>query len=203
MTSYTLPESAHDDEDERRRRGLIWLWFSIIVVLLAGLIALITRLNGCRGETCGSSAQGATSAGGGSFNGGSNANSSSSAQSENSPGAGASSVSIRVSGSEQGGLAPGMTSPMVVSISNTGGQPARITSAGVAVGDASQSCTAANSIRVTHYDAATPGALSYDVAPGATVHIPLTISMLDLPTNQNACKNARFPLTFHATAKQG
>jgi hypothetical protein len=199
MTSYSLPGNTRDDEDERRRRGLIWLWIAIIVVLLAGVVALIARVSGCAGETCGAGAGVGTHTVGG--NG--SPTGSQSSQSTSPHGAAASSVSIQVSGSERGGLAPGMSSPVVVSIANTGDAPARITSAGVSVGDASKACPASASIRVTRYEAAATGAITYEVAPGSAVRIPLTISMLDLATNQNACKNARFPLTFHATAQQG
>jgi hypothetical protein len=192
MTSYTLPAERPDD-DEDRRRGLVWLWFAVTVVLVAGLVVLIARLNGCHADTCGVNATGTASGSGGSQ----------SVQSTSPHGAGASTVSIAVSGSEHGGLTPGATRPMTVSIVNIGNKPARVTSASVSVGDPSQSCSAASSIRVTWYDASAPGALSYDLAPGAGVKIPLTISMRDLPTNQNACKNASFPLTFHATAQQG
>jgi hypothetical protein len=193
MTSYPLPGEIRDDEQAERRRGMIWLWLAVIAVLVAGLITLIARLNGCQGDTCGVDAAGTASASGGSQ----------SVQSTSPHGAGSAAVSIAVSGSERGSLAPGATRPIAVSIVNTGGKPARVTSANVSVGNPSKACTAAASIRVTRYDASLPGALTYDLAPGATVTIPLTISMRDLRTNQNACKNASFPLTFHATAQQG
>jgi hypothetical protein len=195
MTSYALPEQLRDDDDDRRRRGLIWLWFAILVVLLAGLLTVIERLNGCGETTCGASSNSA--------DGGSRTGDSQTVHSTTPQGASSSAVSINVTGSANGGLAPGATRPMVVSITNKGSKPARITTAGVSVGDASKTCSAASTIRVTTYSASAPGAASYDVAPGAAVRIPLTITMLDLPTNQNACKNALFPLTFYATAQQG
>lgn len=192
MTSNTMPAERRDDDVERRR-GLVWLWVAVIVVFIAGLIVLVARLNGCAADTCGVDATGMPSGSGGSQ----------SVQSTSPHSAGTAAVSIAVSGSEHGGLAPGATRPVTVSIVNTGRKSAHITSAGVSVSDPSKACSASSSIRVTRYDAASPGAVSYDLAPGAAVKIPLTITMLDLPSNQNACKNASFPLTFHATAQQG
>ncbi|HEX3707385.1 MAG TPA: hypothetical protein VHV76_12220 [Mycobacteriales bacterium] len=200
MTDQTITTDATDDDDEKRRRGLLWMWLAVVTVLLAGLLAAIDRYDGCSGTCGGKISGGSTLAGGGTAAPG---NESQSAQSISPLGAGAAPASIRVSGSERGGLAPGMTSPVVIAITNTGHGPARITSARVVVGDASPTCTAADSIRVTHYDFSDPGAHHYDLAPGSAVRIPLTLSMLDLTTNQNACKNARFPLTFQATAQQG
>jgi hypothetical protein len=199
MTDQPL-HSEVDSQQERRRRGLLWLWLAVVVVLLAGLLTAIERLNGCSSTTCGpNAASGGTRHGGG-------ASPTDSPRSGHSTGqhrADASPISIRVSGKERGNLAPGITRPVVVTVRNTGTTPARITSADVLVGDASKSCAAAPSIRVTRYNAIRAGAATYDLIPGSAIRIPLKISMLDLTTNQNACKNARFPLTFHATAQQG
>ncbi|HVY11915.1 MAG TPA: hypothetical protein VHB18_17390 [Mycobacteriales bacterium] len=192
MTDHPLGTASTDDESERRRRGLLWLWLAVVAVLVAGLFTAIHGLNGSprafSGQPSGGGGSGSATASG---------------QSTSPVGAQSRPVSIQVSGSQRGGLAPGVTSPVVVRVSNTGDKPARVTSARVLVGDASASCTAAESIRATKYNASALGAERYDVAPGQSIKIPLAISMLDLPSNQNACKNARFPLTFQATAQQG
>jgi hypothetical protein len=200
MTDQAL--ALETDDDERRRRGLLWLWLGIVVVLLAGLFAAIQGHDGCSSPRCPSIAGGSTRVVGGNDDG-SDTGSTGFAASTKARSASAVAASIRVFGQERGGLAPGVTSPVLVTVTNTGDKPARVTSAHVVVGDASGSCTAADSIRVTHYDAAVPGAKRYDIAPGAAAHIPLSISMLDLASNQNACKNASFPLTFQASARQG
>ena len=196
MTDY--PIGMHtDDEEERRRRGLLWLWLAIVAVLLAGLVVAIERLSGCHGNCSGLSST---------FRPGPStdtATGTSRAVRSTVHHAQAGGTSIRVSGSEPGGLAPGATSPLYVSVTNTGSQPAQVISAQVIVGDASASCRAADSIRTSHYSNSAAGSRQYEIRPGATVKIPLTISMLDLPRNQNACKNARFPLTFQASAQQG
>ncbi|HVW81275.1 MAG TPA: hypothetical protein VHB69_10100 [Mycobacteriales bacterium] len=186
MTDHPIPRS--DTDDATRRRGLLWLWLAVVAVLLAGLVAAIVRLNGCGQTTCGAGAANADRTG---------------RTSNSTTGAASVPVTVSVTGTERGDLAPGTTRPVVVSVANTGRRPARIISAGVTVGNASRACRAAAVIRVTGYNASAPGAARYVLAPGAVARIPLRIAMLDLPTNQNACENASFPLTFHATARQG
>ncbi|HWC34361.1 MAG TPA: hypothetical protein VG650_05985 [Mycobacteriales bacterium] len=196
MTAAPLHVEASDDGDRRHRA--LWLWLCVIAVLIAGLLLAIARISGCSGDGCAARrpAGGApkTQAGEGATR---------AIKANTHVLAGAPSASIEVSGVDPAELAPGITSPLVVIVTNTGALRARITAASVAVGDASSRCTAAESIRTTAYDASIAGAATYLLPPHRTARIPLSISMLDSARNQDACKNARFPLTFHATAQQG
>lgn len=195
MTDHAI-QRRRPEQDDVRRPGLLWLWLAVLAVLLAGLVTAVLRLNGC-GNSCGATANPPA----GERN--PMPGNSQTARSTSRHSAPSASVAITVTGREKGALSPGVSRPVVVSIVNLGSRPARITSAGVTVGDATKACRAATSIRVTGYRSSAPGATRYELAPGAAARIPLRISMLDLPTNQNACKDASFPLTFHATARQG
>lgn len=190
MTAQPRPTDAEDDD---RRHKALWLWLAIVAVLVAGLLTAIERLNGCDGTSCGPSSTHV----GGAHDG------PQSVTATNSSSGSVSDVSIEVSGSRPTKLAPGITRPVVLTVRNTGATPARITSASIRIGDASSGCNTGESMRVTNYISSAAGAAQYLIAPSQAVRIPLKISMLDLTTNQNACKNTRFPLTFQATAQRG
>ncbi len=62
------------------------------------------------------------------------------------------------------------------------------------VSDASPACTAGNvSISSYRWTAAGP---TYSASPGAGVVVPLTMTLLDTATNQDACQGALFPIRF-------
>jgi hypothetical protein len=107
-----------------------------------------------------------------------------------------------VHGSSPTFLAPGVTKKVMIRIRNPHKTIMVITDASIKVGDASEKCTAKKNITTTSYQL-TPGAKQYRVYLHHKVRIPLTLTMLDLPTNQDSCKGARFPLTYHATGREG
>lgn len=108
-----------------------------------------------------------------------------------------------VHGSSPKGLAPGVTKRVVIRIRNPHHQRLLVTSASIKVGNASATCTARKNIRTTSYHAQIAGGKRYHVYLHHRVHIPLTLTMLDLRTNQDACKGVHFPLTFNATGRKG
>lgn len=122
-------------------------------------------------------------------------------------------ASLSVSGSVNGLLAPGVTRPVTVTVQNTGHQPDNLLSVSIVVGNASSTCTAARNLQTTGWTASSSN--SNVIKAGATVSVPLTITMLDLQDlgapgtngftsgNQDACQAKNFPLTFTATAKIG
>jgi hypothetical protein len=68
----------------------------------------------------------------------------------------------------------------------------------VTVGDASPACRADN-VAVTQY-AWSPTTATYTVAPGHTVVVPLTITMVDTGKDQNGCQGAGFPVHYALTS---
>jgi hypothetical protein len=108
-----------------------------------------------------------------------------------------------VHGSSPAFLAPGVTKRVTIRIRNPHHTPLTITSAWIRVGNASPTCTAKKNIRTASYHSKARGAAKYDVYLHHRVRIPLTLTMLDLPTNQDACKGARFPLSYRVTGRKG
>jgi hypothetical protein len=108
-----------------------------------------------------------------------------------------------VHGSSPAFLAPGVTRKVTIRIHNPHHTLMVINTAAVKVGDASEKCTARKNISTTRYDSAAPGAKRYVAYLHHKVRIPLTLTMLNLPTNQDACKGARFPLSYTATGQEG
>jgi hypothetical protein len=107
-----------------------------------------------------------------------------------------------VHGSSPAFLAPGVTKKVTIRIRNPHHTLMVINTASIKVGDASEACKARKNISTTRYDSAAPGAKRYVVYLHHKVRIPLTLTMLNLPTNQDACKGVRFPLTYAATAQE-
>ncbi len=92
-------------------------------------------------------------------------------------------------------LAPGLRASMDVSVTNTSAdQRIQIAAVQVRVGDASPACLADN-LAVTEYSRLQDEVL-YLVEPGATVVVPLPVTMVDKPTNQDGCKGASFPVRY-------
>jgi hypothetical protein len=110
---------------------------------------------------------------------------------------------LAVSGTSPHGLAPGVTRPITVTVRNSTDQHVRIKKVNVIVGNASSACRATGNITTTAYHAHAKGATAYVVWHNHAAHVPLTISMIDTETNQDACKGRAFPLTFSATGKKG
>lgn len=110
---------------------------------------------------------------------------------------------ITVTGSSPNGLAPGVTKTVTVTVTNPNNQAIKVTAASITVGDASASCKAAGNITTTSYDSSDPAAPLYVAGKnGGKAFVTLSITMLDTPVNQDACKSKSFPLTFTATGVQ-
>jgi hypothetical protein len=165
----------------RRLRRSTWLLSAVIVVLIGGL-ALTAR------NSFASPSRRAFTTVSGSSHGGV---------------AKATNAQLIVHGSSPAFLAPGVTKKITIRIRNPHRTLMVIQTASIKVGDASEGCKANKNISTTRYDSATPGAKRYVVYLHHRVRIPLTLTMLNLSTNQDACKGVRFPLTFTATAEQG
>jgi hypothetical protein len=76
----------------------------------------------------------------------------------------------------------------------------RVVSLAASVGAASHRCGPEN-VSTTRY-AWTPRSATYTVAPGQTVVVPLTITMVETGQDQNACQGAVFPLRFAARTER-
>jgi hypothetical protein len=111
--------------------------------------------------------------------------------------------SLTVSGTSPHGLAPGVTRPVTVTVRNPTDQHVRLKKVKVIVSDASSACPAAGNIKTTTYHAHKKGATAYVVWHNHPAHVPLTITLINTNTNQDACKGQAFPLTFTATGKKG
>ena len=121
---------------------------------------------------------------------------------------------LRISGTQPRGLAPGVTKTVMVKIKNPNSVRVLILRAKVVVGDASESCRAHPNIRTTKYKASVPHAHRYVAPKHGTVQVPLTITMINrqdtgsrtlgtfVSGNQNACKGARFPISYRAKGQQ-
>jgi hypothetical protein len=122
---------------------------------------------------------------------------------------------ISVKGSSPTGLAPGVTKLVTITVTNNGAQKITLTGVTITAGNASASCTAKRNIVATSYSSKTKGAKKYSIKPKKHVTLNLALAMRDLSDsgsvaggnfvsgNQDACIGARFPLTYHATFKQG
>lgn len=191
-----------------RLRRTVWLWLLIIVALVGGATTAVALLvtspsspptkvlgekitqtptaapNGVVSGTGSATANGAQVQPG-NGNGGSN------------PG-----HPITVTGTSPVGLAPGVTSPLVVTVTNPNNQDIRVTAVTISVGNATGGCPAAGNITTTSYVSTAPGAATYIAHKNGHVTVPLSITMVDTPVNQDMCKHVSFPLTFTATGQQ-
>lgn len=89
-------------------------------------------------------------------------------------------------------LWPGRQVNLEVLVTNRGGAPFRISAIDVQVADAAPDCTADN-IAVPGF---TDSAGTYVVPAGTTVVVPVPLTMLNLPTNQDGCKGVTFPMRY-------
>jgi hypothetical protein len=115
------------------------------------------------------------------------------------PAAFAAEPQLQISGSVPD-LPPGRPVTVEVRISNpsTSSASVRVMGLTATVSDAGTSCSAGN-VRVTAYHWTAAGR-TYTVAPGTRVVVPLTMTLLDSATNQDACQGARFPISFRVQA---
>lgn len=99
-------------------------------------------------------------------------------------------------------LWPGHRAELAVSVASSAGStdPVRVLSLTITVGGASTACGPEN-VTATSYTW-TPGTTAYTVAPGQTVVVPLSITMVETGRNQDACQGTTFPIGFSATTEQ-
>jgi hypothetical protein len=100
------------------------------------------------------------------------------------------------------GLAPGTPSAVEVQVSNPNPSALVVQRVVVVAGDASPECRAGQ-LEVAAYDGELPGALRYPLPGGGSAVVPLAIQLVDLPRDQDACKDVVFPLTYRVTATGG
>lgn len=116
------------------------------------------------------------------------------------------SQTFSISGSPSGLLYPGgppLTIPL--KIFNPNPIPIVITSLTVSAASSPPGCSAEENLRIVQSNVSPTNPLR--VGPGETVVLPAgsvtapTIQFLDLPVNQDACKNATFPLLYTGSAQ--
>jgi hypothetical protein len=100
-------------------------------------------------------------------------------------------------------LLPGQPRTLTVTVTNPDRVAYRILQLTATPQDANVRCTAAANLVVGGYDARRPGARTYVVPRRSSITIPLSITLLDTGTSQDACKNVTFPLRYSGTATQG
>ena len=97
-------------------------------------------------------------------------------------------------------IVPGQTKTYLVTVKNDTAQALHIlTMDGSAV--AVSGCDTSK-IVILHYDSKTAGAVQYYLKDKATVTMPMTISFLNTPTNQDGCKGKKISLSYSGTAEQ-
>jgi hypothetical protein len=89
--------------------------------------------------------------------------------------------------------------PVRVTSSTSGTSTLRVLSLTATVAPASHACGAGN-LRTGTYRWA-PDRAAYTLAPGETVVVPLTVTMLDTGADQDACQGATFRIRFAATTE--
>ena len=98
-------------------------------------------------------------------------------------------------------LWPGHRDVLAVRVASASENPeaVRVTGLTVEVGAASATCGREN-VTATSYTWV-PGTTEYTVAPGQSVVVPLSITMVETGRNQDACQGALFPIRFAATTE--
>ena len=186
---------------------LTWLLLLIVALVVAVSATLVNRSDGKKpsnvlGESLtqaspSTSVQAVSGAGSGSTNGSAVNPNGNNGNGNSNPG-----HPITVTGTSPTGLGPGVTKTITVTVTNPNNQDIRVTAVTIGVGNASKLCPAAGNISVTSYSSTAPGAATYIAPKNSRVQIPLSITMLDTPVNQDSCKSVSFPLTFTATGQQ-
>lgn len=114
-------------------------------------------------------------------------------------------ANFSISGLPEGALYPGGPALEIpLRIFNPNPVPITVTSLSVAVASSPPGCPAEENLRIVQSNVSPANPLR--VGPGETVTLPTatvsapTIQFLDLPVNQDACKNASFPLVYSGVA---
>lgn len=101
------------------------------------------------------------------------------------------------------GLTPGHTSTLTVTLTNRGPATYRLVELDTTVLDANAACPAEGNVVVSPYRIGRADAPVYVIPLGGTVTVPLAVTFLSSSVNQDACRNATFPLRFTGTATRG
>ncbi len=111
-----------------------------------------------------------------------------------------------VAGDVAAPLAPGVSRELLLTISNPNSEAITVTSLNVevAAGSSKAGCDGPSNLSLTQSDLSTTNTLSVPAGgqvslPSGSVHAPRVL-MEDLPTNQDACKNASFTFTYSGSA---
>jgi hypothetical protein len=115
-------------------------------------------------------------------------------------------IPFTVTGSAAGGLAPGVSQPLLVTIHNPNAVPITVTalSAEVRPATGKPGCDGPTNVAIAPSDISPTNTVSVPAGgqltlPSGTVHAPQVL-MKDLPTNQDACKNASFNFNYSGSA---
>ncbi len=100
-------------------------------------------------------------------------------------------------------LLPGRPQTLSVTVTNPDEVAYRILQLTASAQNASAACPAAGNLTISSYESTTKGAVEYVVPADSAISIPLTITLLDTSTRQDACQDVTFPLTFSGVATQG
>jgi hypothetical protein len=111
-----------------------------------------------------------------------------------------------VTGNAGGGLAPGVSQPLLVTIHNPNTVPITVTSlvAEVRAATSNSACDGPTNVAITQSDISATNTVLVPAGgqltlPNGTVHAPQVL-MRDLATNQDACKNATFTFNYSGSA---
>jgi hypothetical protein len=111
-----------------------------------------------------------------------------------------------VTGNASGPLAPGVSRALAITVANTNNVPIEVTAltVGVAAGSSNAACDGPANLALTQSNVSATNPLTIaangQVAlPSGAVSAPAVL-MRDLPTNQDACKNASFTFTYSGSA---
>lgn len=111
-----------------------------------------------------------------------------------------------VSGNASGPLAPGVTRALAITLTNPNSVAIEVTALSVAVaaGSSNAGCDGPSNLQVTQSDVSSSNPLAIPAGghvalPSGAVDAP-EVLMRDLPTNQDACKNATFTFTYSGSA---
>ena len=108
----------------------------------------------------------------------------------------AAAVDFDISGDLSASLYPGASSPLTLTVHNPNASPVTIDSNAVSVAVTSNKAGCASS----DFTGSTGPAAPVTIGPGATTTLAgFTVTMIDQPYNQDACKNASLTLTYTAT----
>lgn len=169
--------SAHDTTDRRRRTAVILT--PLVIVTSVGVYAARTWVDPVSAASGGRGSAAATPSA-----------------------ATPPSKALSVTATAVNGLAPGVTRPTTVTVTNRNGGAVRLQSvrATVDAGSLTAGCGLAN-YSLTSYAAESPASGPLLMAQGGSATLQLQVTMLETGVNQDACKSRSVRLLLTATAQ--